>query len=146
MAKAGKPATTLTQPEALIYAMVAMSAVDRVMSDVELGSIGNMVRRLPVFADFDPDKLTSVARACGKLAGEQDGLDRIIEAIATALPARLQETAYALAVEVAAADLTANLEELRFLEMLADRFDLDDMHVAGIKHSARLRYRTREDA
>ena len=42
-----------------------------------------------------------------------------------AIPKRLHDTAYALAVEVAAVDLRLEQEELRFLEMIRDRLDLD---------------------
>jgi hypothetical protein len=65
----------------------------------------------------------------------------VLDVIA-ALPARLHETAYALAVEVAAADLHVEQEELRFLQMLRDRLDLDKLAVAAIESSARARYRS----
>jgi hypothetical protein len=62
--------------------------------------------------------------------------------IANTLVPRLYETAYALAVEVAAADLHVEQEELRFLQLLRDRLDLDKLTVAAIEHGARVRYRT----
>lgn len=43
--------------EALIYAMVTMSAVDRIISDGELSKIGAIVNQLPVFKGFDVDHL-----------------------------------------------------------------------------------------
>jgi len=53
----------MTQPldhhAALIYAMVTMSAVDRAMSDAELARIGELVSNLPIFADFDQEKLVT---------------------------------------------------------------------------------------
>ena len=61
--------------------------------------------------------------------------------IAAACADRLHETAYALAVEVAAADLHVEQEELRFLQMLRDRLDLDSLTVAAIERGARARYR-----
>ena len=45
-------------------------------------------------------------------------------------------------VEVAAADLHVEQEELRFLQMLRDRLDLDKLAIAAIERSARVRYRT----
>ena len=61
--------------EALIYVMVTMSAVDRSMTDAELARIGEIVSQMPVFDDFDKDKLTLVAQACGELLGADGGLE-----------------------------------------------------------------------
>ena len=51
----------MTEPlhhhEALLYVMVASSAVDRAMTDVEFARIGEMVSNLPVFADYDEEGL-----------------------------------------------------------------------------------------
>ena len=51
--------------EALIYVMVTMSAVDQSMDETELLRIGDMVKILPVFRDFNPDDLVDVATVCG---------------------------------------------------------------------------------
>lgn len=134
-------AATVSHHEALIYAMVTLSASDSRMTDRELAKIGDVVSGLPAFADFDRDKLVPTAEACGAILQNDDGLDQVLDVIA-ALPARLHETAYALAVEVAAADLHVEQEELRFLQMLRDRLDLDKLVVAAIERSARARYRS----
>jgi tellurite resistance protein len=127
--------------EALIYAMVTLSAADRTMTDRELKKIGDVVQTLPVFAEFDRAQLIAMAENCGTLLQAEDGLDRILDIIATSLAPRLHETAYALAVEVAAADLHVEQEELRVLQMLRDRIELDKLVVAAIERSARIRYR-----
>lgn len=131
-----------TVQEALIYAMVTMSAVDRNMSDKELGKIGNIVSQFPVFSSFDPENLVKAAEACGNILGEDDGLERILNIIADALPPKLYETAYALAVEVAAVDLVVKNEEIRFLELLGDKLSLDKLTIAAIERGARARYKT----
>ena len=137
-----KPANPVSPHEALIYAMVTLAAVDRTMTDNELMKIGDIVKTLPIFRDFDSERLVKAAEACGSILQKEDGLDEILDVIANTLVPRLYETAYALAVEVAAADLHVEQEELRFLQMLRDRFDLDKLTVAAIEHSARVRYRT----
>lgn len=137
-----KAAKALTHHDALVYAMVTLSAADRTMTDRELKKIGDVVQTLPIFRDFDRERLVAVAEACGTLLQDEDGLDRVLDTIADTLPPRLYETAYALAVEVAAADLHVEQEELRFLQMLRDRLDLDKLAVAAIERSARVRYRT----
>ncbi len=131
----------VSHEEALIYAMVTLSAADRTMTDHELMKIGDIVKTLPIFADFDQERLVTVAEACGSLLQEDDGLDAVLAIISNSLPPRLHDTAYALAVEVAAADLHVEQEELRFLQMLRDTLDLDKLTVAAIERGARARYR-----
>lgn len=135
-------AGTVSPHSALIYVMVTISAVDRTMNDAELRKIGNLVQTLPVFSDFDPERLVGEAEDCGALLSKAGGLDRVLGLVAASLPKRLHETAYALAVEVAAADLAVGQEELRFLQMLRDRLDLDKLAVAAIERGARARYAT----
>jgi tellurite resistance protein len=138
MARTAKP---VSQHEALIYAMVTTSAADQRMTDGELLKIGDIVRTVPVFRGFDAEQLVRVTEACSALLLDEDGLDRILDTVAEVLPPKLYETAYALAVEVAAADLHIEQEPLRFLQMLRDRLDLDKLAVAAIEHSARVRFR-----
>ena len=126
--------------EALIYAMVTMSAVDRIISDGELSKIGAIVNHLPVFKGFDVGRLVSTAETCGNILSEDDGLDTILESIAGTLPKKLYETAYALAVEVAAVDRSVGNEEIRFLELLRDRLHLDKLTIAAIERGARARH------
>lgn len=132
---------TVTPQKALIYTMVTISAADRTMTDSELLKIGELVQSLPIFREFDSDELVAVAEECGGLLEGDDGLDAVLEVIAASLPAKLYDTAYALAVEVAAADLVVEQEELRFLQLLRDRLGLDKLTVAAIERGARARHR-----
>ena len=124
---------------ALIYAMVTMSAVDRTMTDAELARIGEIVSNLPVFADFDQEKLVKTAEACGGVLSEDGGLDRVLMLIKGALPKKLRETAYAVALEIAAADLDVKPEETRFLDMLSESLELDRLTTAAIERGIRAR-------
>jgi tellurite resistance protein len=139
-----EPAThTVSHHQALIYAMVTMSAVDARISDRELRRIGQIVQTLPVFRDFDPERLTGVAQECGEMLQVEDGLEAVLGLIAEALPGRLRETAYALAVEVAVADLHIWREEIRFLARLRDTLGLDKLVTAALERSALARYHAR---
>jgi tellurite resistance protein len=129
----------LNHHDALIYVMVTMSAVDRTMTDSELSRIGEIVSNLPVFQDFDQEKLVKSAEACGGVLSEDGGLDRVLVLVKSALPKKLRETAYAIALEVAAADLEVKPEETRFLEMLRDSLELDKLTTAGIERGIRAR-------
>jgi hypothetical protein len=61
-----------------------------------------------------------------------------------AIPPRLHDTAYALAVEVASVDLRLEQEELRFLEMIREGLNLDGLIASAIEASARARLRRAE--
>src|SRR5690606_25115762 len=97
--------------------------------------------RLPVFEGFDTNRLAAVANACADKLNGLGGLDQVIDEAIADLPAKLQDTAYALAVEIAAVDLYLEQEELRFLEMLRDKLDLDRLTTAAIETAARARHR-----
>ncbi|MEJ8572537.1 tellurite resistance TerB family protein [Microbaculum marinum] len=133
---------TVSPQEALIYTMVTMSAADRTMTDNELRRIGGIVQNLPAFRDFDKEKLVAVAEDCGTLLNEDGSLRTVLDLIAGSLPQRFYDTAYALAVDVAAADLDVEQEELRMLQLLRDRLDLDPLVCAAIERAARARFRT----
>lgn len=132
---------SISHHEALIYIMVTMSAVDSQMDETELLRIGDLVKVLPVFNGYNPDHLVTTAAECGdKLSGET-GLQDVLNIVSEALPLHLYDTAYALAVDVAAADMDIVQEELRFLQMLRDKLDLDKLSIAAIEYTARARYR-----
>ena len=127
---------------ALIYTMVLVSAADTDMTDAELHIIGDIVNHLPVFADYERKRLTQDLKACATVLGKETGLEEVLRAIRTALPAKLRETAYAIACDVAAADGEASQEELRLLEMLRHRLGIDRLVAAGLERGARARFMT----
>lgn len=126
--------------EALIYTMVLISAADQNMTDAELHTIGELVNHLPVFRDFDRGKLVSVAQDCAAVLDDEDGLNKAIELIKSNLPAKLRETAYALACDVAASGGQVSQEELRLLEMFRHRLEVDRLTAAAIERGVRARY------
>jgi tellurite resistance protein len=127
---------------ALIYTMVIVSAADRDMTDAELAIIGDIVGHLPVFRDFDSKRLPKVLEDCSKMLSRDEGLEEAFAAIKAVLPANLRETAYAIACDVAAADGEASQEELRVLEMMRHRLNIDRLIAAGIERGARARFQT----
>lgn len=134
-------AKQITIHEALIYTMVLVSASDSSMTDAELGRIGQLARYLPVFEGFDEERLIETSRDCAGLLQMPEGLDIVLEVIRDTLPAKLYDTAYALGVEVASADLSVKSEEIRILQMLRDRLGLDKLTCAAIERSAIARFR-----
>jgi len=131
----------LSTHDALIYLMIISAWSDTAMSEEELRRIEDQIVRLPVFAGFDTERLEDVANACVDKMNGPAGLEGVLDEVVAALPKRLQDTAYALAVEIAATDLRLEQEELRYLEMVRDRLDIDRLTTAAIEASARARYR-----
>ncbi|EKF44480.1 tellurite resistance TerB family protein [Nitratireductor indicus] len=129
-----------TAHEALIYLMVVMSAADRDMTDAELAIIGETIRNWPVFEGFDDD-IIAVARQCQQILQEDDGLERILNAVRDVVPAKLHDTAYAIAVEVAAADRHVEPEEARMLHIVRSRLHLEPLVAAAIERTAQARRR-----
>lgn len=135
-------AATISREQALIYAMVTMSGVEGKINAIELAEIRQLVTTLPIFRHFDEHRLVTVAQEAGEILQDKEGLAAILGLIKNALSPRLRETAYALAVEVAASDLAVGKEELRFLAMLRDALGLDKLVTAAIERSAIARYQT----
>jgi tellurite resistance protein len=132
----------LDHHRALIYTMVIVSAADNELPEAELRIIGDIVGDLPIFRDFDQAELPRVLNDCTELIGREDGLEETLTAIKAALPAKLRETAYAIACDLVAADGEASQEELRILELIRHRLNLERLVAAAIERGARARFRT----
>lgn len=130
----------LSTHDALIYCMVLTSAADSRVSDTELNAIQSVVARLPSFQHYDTAGLNDAATRCLQMLDDEDGIDNILGQVKEALPPRLRETAYALAVEIAAVDLEATEEELNLLQIIRQKLELDRLICAGIERGARARY------
>lgn len=133
---------TISTEQALIYVMVTMSGVEGKINATELKEIGRVVKSLPIFKNFDTARLTTVAQECGEMLQEPEGLMAVLGLVRDQLSPKLRETAYALAAEVAAADLAVGKEELRFLAILRDIFGLDKLVTAALERSVIARYQT----
>lgn len=131
----------LTPHQALVHVMVTMSAADTSMTDNELMKIGNIIQSLPIFKGYNEDQLIDDAAECRKILQNENGLAMIIKNTRDILPVELHETAYALAVEVAAADLSVEQEELRLLQIFRQDLNIDKLICSAIERGARARHR-----
>ena len=131
---------TISHHAALVYVMVVVSAADGAMSNKELKAIGDLTRTLPVFKDFDRDRLVALAQDCSAILQEDDGLDAVLGLVKEALPEHLCETAYWLALEVALSDTQVKLEEVRIIDALRRALGLDRLLAAALERGARARY------
>jgi tellurite resistance protein len=132
----------LDHHRALIYTMVIVSAADNELPEAELRVIDDIVGDLPVFRDFDRSELPRVLNDCTELIGRENGLEETLTTIKAALPAKLRETAYAIACDLVAADGEASQEELRILELIRHRLNLERLVAAAIERGARARFQT----
>ncbi len=131
---------SMSPPDALIAVMIAVSASDEQMRTAELVAIQRIVNHLPVFAGYDNDRIRVIAQTVFDLFEEEDGLAALFGLIRDALPERLNETAYALACDVASADGTVREVELRMLEEIREEMAIDRLHAAAIEWGARVRH------
>jgi len=132
----------LTPQEAIIYLMVMTSASDGRIEEVELRTIGRVVRSFPMFTDSDEQALVQTSEDCGKLMASEDGLHKVLAAAKSALPKHLNETAYAAVVDVVTADENLDMTEIRVLELIRNTLDVPDDGAQAIEHAARARHMT----
>ncbi|MBF9058129.1 2-dehydro-3-deoxyphosphooctonate aldolase [Rhodobacterales bacterium HKCCSP123] len=132
----------ISPQDALVAVMVAVSVSDEAIRTAELVKIEQIVNHLPVFGDYDADRMRQVANTVFDLFEEEDGLDALFGLVTEALPEKLHETAYAISCDVAAADGTLAQPELRFLEELRHALNIDRLHAAAIERGARARHMT----
>lgn len=130
----------MTPQDCLVAIMVAISASDENIRTAELVKIQSAVNMLPVFAEFDIDRINRVSQIVFDLFEQEDGLDALFGLIRDNLPERLNETAYALACDVAAADGSLADPELRLLEEIRHELNIDRLHAAAIERGARARH------
>jgi hypothetical protein len=125
---------------ALIYTMVIVTGAESRISPTERNILGDIVGHLPVFRGFDRGKLAGHLNDCAELLSKEEGLDATLDAIKTALPQRLRETAYAIACDMVASDGAATQEELQLLDLMRERFEIDRLIAAAIERGARARF------
>ncbi|MCA0941202.1 MULTISPECIES: tellurite resistance TerB family protein [Roseobacteraceae] len=130
----------MTPQDCLVALMIAVSASDENMRTAELVKIESAVNMLPIFSDYDIDRMRVITDLVFDLFEQEDGLDALFGLLRDNLPERLNETAYALACDVAAADGTLREEELRLLEEIRYELDIDRLHAAAIERGARARH------
>ena len=132
--------SSLSQQDALVAVMIAASFSDEQVSAPELLWILRIVDSLPMFEGYDRERISLVSRTVMDLFEEEDGLDALFGLIREALPVPLNETAYALACDVVAADGATRDQELRLLEEIRHELDIPRLNAAAIERGARARF------
>ena len=130
----------MSEQDALVTLMIAVSASDETIKTVELMKIERIVTYLPIFKNYDLDRLKQASQTVFELFEEEDGIDALFGLIRLVLPPHLNETAYALACDVAASDGRLGEIELRFLEEIRYELNIDRLSAAAIERGARARH------
>ncbi|MBF9043049.1 2-dehydro-3-deoxyphosphooctonate aldolase [Rhodobacterales bacterium HKCCE4037] len=133
---------SFTPEDSLVAIMVGISVSDSTIRTSELLSIEQIVNFLPVFGNYDADRMRRIANIVFDLFEDEDGVDALFGLVKEDLPEPLYETAYALACDVAAADGAIAQAELRYLEELRHALNIDRLHAAAIERGARARHMT----
>jgi tellurite resistance protein len=132
--------TILSPQDALVAIMLAEGASDQGVTDIEFEAIVKIVKHLPIFKDYSVNRIKLIAETVYDLFEEEDGLDALFGLIKEALPEYLNETAYALACDVAATDGRLKEIELQLLAEIRYELNIDRLHGAAIERGARARY------
>ena len=130
----------LTPQDCLVALMIAVSASDENILTAELIKIQSTLNHLPIFAEYDIDRLNIMSQLVFDLFEQEDGLDALFGLVRDHLPDRLYETSYALCCDVAAADGIIREPELRLLEEMRHTLNIDRLHAAAIERGARARH------
>ena len=133
---------TMTPQDCLVALMIAVSASDANILTSELVKIQSTLNHLPIFAEYDIDRLNVMSQLVLDLFEQEDGVDALFELIIDHLPQRLYETGYALCCDVAAADGIIREPELRLLEEMRYTLNIDRLHAAALERGARARHIT----
>lgn len=126
---------------ALIYGMILASASgNKGVDDTALTTINNICKYLPIFQDFDRTEMDEISASCLEILTTDEGIELVFNMVEETLPDSLYQTFYALAVEIICVHSTATQEELKLLEIIRHRFNIDRLTAAAIEQGAKARY------
>ena len=122
--------------------MTLSAATDGDISDKELNIINFLFTTLPIFENINNDYLSKKMIECMELTELESNFENILDLINDGLSSNkdLKKTAYILALEVMMADLNIIEESARFLELLGDSLELNNLETSAIKHTIRSKY------
>ena len=140
MAPKTETPTLFSVQDALIAIMIAEGLSDENITGREFLSISRIVDHLPIFQDYDQNRVQTIAQTVVDLFEEEDGLDALFGLVKESLPTKLYETAYALACDVAACDGRLLEAELQMLKEIRYELNIDRLNAAAIERGARARH------
>ena len=126
--------------------MTLSAATDGDISDKEMNTINYLFTTLPVFEKANNDYLSKKMIECMELTQEESNFENLLDHINEGLDSKkdLKKTAYIVALEVMMADLNVVEESIRFLELLGETLQLNNLEISSIKHTIRSKYESLE--
>ena len=131
----------ISAQEALVYTMVAAAESDREIADAEVNIIGDLVNHLPIFQGVGRAAMTEMAMRCSEMLKQDGGVERVLGLVRQALTMPFRETAYALACDVVAVDSRLNRAEMRVLEEIRAKLEVDPAMARAIEQVAQVRFK-----
>ena len=127
--------------------MTLSAATDGDISDKEMNTINYLFTTLPVFEKANNDYLSKKMIECMELTQEESNFENLLDHINEGLDSKkdLKKTAYILALEVRMAELNVIEESIRFLELLGETLQLNNLEISSIKHTIHSKYESLED-
>ena len=113
----------LSKQEAFVGILLAAAAADGHIADEEAQGLCTVTQRMKLFQNVNGDKFGQIINQLVKIL-KREGVDKLVERCADALPAELHETAFANACDIVLADGVVEDEEKELIEKLQNELDI----------------------
>ena len=127
--------------KALLDLMVIAAVADGDFGDRELNKLSQIVSAAPVFRGMSPEDIRQVATDVVRFLEDPDGIEKVLYNARETMPRLLRPTAYALVLDVIAADLEAGESELEYLALLRESLAINELESAALEYAAKIRHR-----
>jgi len=116
--------TKLTGPEAFAGILLGASGCDGHVADEEMHNLATCLVRMKLYQRFSGKQF---GQMLNKLHGimKKQGVEKLIDGCAEALPDQLRKAAFTNAVDIVLADGVVEPDEKEFIEMLTGRLQID---------------------
>lgn len=113
----------LTKAEAFAGILLAAAGADGHIADEEVSSLCTTTQRMKLFSNIAPNKFGTMMDGLVKIL-KREGVEKLVERCAEALPDDLRETAFANACDIVLADGVVEDEEKELIEKLQNELDI----------------------
>ena len=113
----------LSKQEAFVGILLAAAAADGHIADEEAQGLCTVTMRMKMFQNISGDKFSKILNQLIKIL-KREGVHKLVERCASALPRELHETAFANACDIILADGVVEDEEKALVEKLQNELDI----------------------
>ena len=124
----------------LLTILIMAASADRVIAKTENNIINTYIELYPSLKSLSTEDIRFARETVRELIN-MNGHTNFLETVGKEMSAEEKSVAYALALEVCAADFNMAIpQETDFLQVLVDKWSLNDELVKSLKQSVSLRY------